>query len=209
MEIALPARFEDLTLAHYMAIKTENDPIKLLASVSGLTPTAIRKLPSRVFDRAIAHIHTLAETETAKHQKVLTIDGVEYGFIPDWQEFSTGEWVDMERYTQDLHGNALNIMSLLYRPITRRYRDVYEIAKYTAKEPRTPFAGVRAEIYLGVLLFFSTTKRTHMNFIIQSLAITAEQGTLLAKNGGGTTFSTRWQGVIFSAWKTLQKCRLK
>lgn len=209
MEIALPARFEDLTLGQYIAIKTQNDPVKVLAVVSGMAEVSVRKLPSKVFDRAIEHIGTLCDTEVAKHQKVITLNGTDYGFIPDWSEFTTGEWIDMENHSKDMYTNADKIMALLYRKITRRFGDVYEIEPYTAKEDHAPFRQAKAELYAGVLLFFSTTKKTWLNTTIQSLAMTGGMGIVYLKNGGGTTFFSRWQGRMFYVWKQLRNFQSK
>jgi hypothetical protein len=207
MEISLPARFEDLRLYEYIAIRTENDPVKLLSIVSGMTQGSVRKLPSAVFDRATAHIQTLCDTETAKHVKVLEIAGKSYGFIPDWREFTTGEWIDMEALTQDLYTNAPKIMALLYRPISYSVGGAYEIAEYTAKEDPAPFRDVKAEVYLGVLLFFSTTRREWLNSTIQSLGMIADQATASLKNGVGTTFYSRWRSRMFYAWMRLRNSR--
>lgn len=209
MEIALPARFEDLTIGQYIAIKTQNDPIKVLAVVSGMSEVSVRKLPSKVFDRAIEHIGTLCDTEVAKHQKVINLNGTDYGFIPDWSEFTTGEWIDMESHSKDMYTNADKIMALLYRPITRRLGDAYEIEPYTAKENPAPFRDVKAELYAGVLLFFSTTKKAWLSSTIQSLAMTGEMGMVYLKNGDGTTFFGRWQTRIFYVWKRLRKFQSK
>lgn len=107
-----------------------------------------------MFDRAIEHIGTLCDTEIAKHQKVITLNGTDYGFIPDWSEFTTGEWIDMENHSKDMFTNADKIMALLYRKILRSDSGTCTKSNHTPlKEDPAPFREAKAELYTGVLLF--------------------------------------------------------
>lgn len=205
MKLRLPAKYLDLKLKHLQVLETTDDPIKRVASVTEMPVDILRKMPHAVIIKADQHIHHLQRQEQATHIKTMKLDGVEYGFIPDWEEFSTGEWIDMEGYTKDFWANAHKAMSLLYRPIERKIGDAYTIAPYTAKEDATPFLNVPAPVVAGALLFFWSSEQQLWSDLQSSLIEKAKAVMSLQRNGVGTQSSTTWRERIFSRWMRLQK----
>tara|TARA_R100001443_G_scaffold59198_2_gene69558 strand:+ start:2370 stop:3023 length:654 start_codon:yes stop_codon:yes gene_type:complete len=57
------------------------------------------------------------------------LDGVEYGFIPDLDELSFGEYIDLDTYLGDWE-NIHTAMNVLYRPINSKKGDRYTIQEY-------------------------------------------------------------------------------
>ena len=57
------------------------------------------------------------------------LDGVEYGFIPDLNELSFGEYIDLDTYLGDWE-NIHTAMNVLYRPINSKKGDRYTIQEY-------------------------------------------------------------------------------
>ena len=56
-----------------------------------------------------------------KLKKVFEIDSVEYGFLPDLDEITLGEWADIEHYIKDgIDKNMHKIMAVLFRPVTSK-----------------------------------------------------------------------------------------
>jgi hypothetical protein len=56
-------------------------------------------------------------------------NGIEYGFIPNLQNITTQECLDLERLLKE--GKHLNkIASILYRPITKSFDEYYQIEPY-------------------------------------------------------------------------------
>lgn len=200
MKLALPADFRDLTIAQYRTLTTTRDPLEWVSVCSGTPVHELREAPHKLLDRAVTHLEVLMEQQTARHEKVLQIGDMEFGFIPDWDAFTTGEWIDMETYVKDLNQNATQIMSLLYRPITARVGDRYEIAPYTAKEDASIFEDVSADLYAGVLLFFSTIRNELLSSTRQSLEEAAEVTIRSLRSGVGTKSYTSSQGKAFWKW---------
>jgi hypothetical protein len=58
---------------------------------------------------------------------------MEFGFIPNLEEISWGEYIDLEHHLNDWDGFH-KAMAVMYRPITKKSKDKYEIAPYTAGE---------------------------------------------------------------------------
>jgi hypothetical protein len=138
------------------------------------------------------------------------MDGVEMGFIPDWSQFTTGEWIDMETHTKDVWSNAHRIMSLLYRPVSEQIGDAYHIEPYNAKEDHDRWLDCPAQWFAGAMLFFSTSRRRLLNSTRLSLTEATDRLIELARSGDGTTSSTpslvktssRWTGSLRRLFKS-------
>jgi hypothetical protein len=198
MELRLPANYSDLTLRHLQVLETTDDPIKRVQVVTGKPFAELRKMPQALIVEASNHIDSLLAREVSKHEKTITLDGVEYGFIPDWEAFSAGEWIDMETYTKDFWQTAHKAMAILYRPITQKWGDKYAIEDYTAKEDATPFLDMPAPAVAGALLFFWTTERELLNTLKYSLTEKAIQAIHSIPSGDGIQHSSRWLVRTFS-----------
>jgi hypothetical protein len=179
-------------------LETTDDPIKRVQVVTGLSFADLRKLPQALIVEASAHIDSLLAREVSNHEPILELHGIEYGFIPDWENFSAGEWIDMETYTKDFWTTAHKAMSILYRPITQRWGDKYTIAEYTAQEKSEHFLDMPAPAVAGALLFFWTTERELRSTLESSLTRTAVEAMRSIRSGNGTPPSTHWLGRTFS-----------
>jgi hypothetical protein len=73
----------------------------------------------------------LFETK-AKFRETFTLDKVQYGFIPNLDEISFGEFVDLDNYLKDWD-DMDKAMSVMYRPIDIMVRGKYNIKKYEGK----------------------------------------------------------------------------
>lgn len=204
MKLRLPANYSDLTLKHLQVLETSKSPIERVKVVSGLTFAELRKMPQQLIAEADNHIDHLLSREVSHFQKTLTLDGVEYGFIPDWETFSAGEWIDMETYTRDFWKTATKAMSILYRPIDRKWGEKYTIADYTAKEDPKPFEAMPAPFVAGALLFFWTTETKRRRAMESSLINTATEAIRSMTSGNGIRPSIPWLEKMFSRWTKLR-----
>lgn len=208
MKLRLPANYSDLTLKHLQVLETSTDPVARVQAVTGLTFAELRKMPHQLITKANAHIEQLMAGEISLHKRIITLDGVEYGFVPDWEDFSVGEWIDLETYTNDFWKTAPKAMSILYRPITRKWGDKYTVADYTAKEDPKPFEAMPAPMVAGALLFFWTTEHELLGNLKSSLLQTARAAMSLLTSGDGIPRSTPWLGRMFSRWTKYRASRL-
>ena len=200
MKLRLPASFQDLTLRHLMTLETETDPVKRVQAVTGHSFAELRKMPHKLIVEANAHLDTLQANEVAQHKEIIELNGVEYGFVPDWDEFSAGEWIDMETYTADFWKTPHKAMSILYRPLDRKWGDRYSIKPYTAKEDADVFLDMPAPLVAGALLFFWSTERKLLNALQSSLIQKTQEVTSLLQSGVGTPSSTPWLVRTFLKW---------
>jgi hypothetical protein len=86
--------------------------------------------------------------------KTFKIGEKEFGFIPNLNKITTGEWIDLENY-QGKPEFFHKIMAILYRPITNKYKDIYEIEPYLGTEEfENLMLEVDVNIFKSVMVFF-------------------------------------------------------
>jgi len=103
-------------------------------------------------------------------QRIITIDGKEYGFEPNLSKIAYGAYLDIAKYeTFQIDNNWAKVMSILYRPITKKVGDLYEIEAYDGNIDGDKFLGLGMDINWGALFFFVHLLEDLPNFILKSL----------------------------------------
>jgi hypothetical protein len=123
------------------------------------------------------------------------LGGKKFGFIPNMEDISLGEYIDLEANIGDL-SNYHKAMAVMYRPITESVKDTYLIEQYegTANYSEVmKFAPV--SIALGAQVFFWTLKKDLIKALIvylekaeKGLTSSAKQRNLV-KDGDGINLS--------------------
>ena len=204
MELKLPHRWSDLSLGELQVMMTTENPLEKISICSGQSVEKLRSMPQKLIEAASAHLDNLLTQETARHEKVVEIDGKRFGFIPNWDEFTAGEWIDMENHLEDFWKNAHKITALLYREVTYELGEKYEVKKYTAKEDASIFEEMGADLISGMLLFFWTSRNQLLHDMQFSLLEVADKAIQSAKNGDGTISSTPSPEKTSSRWTRLR-----
>ena len=127
-----------------------------------------------------------------KLKKVFEIDSVEYGFLPDLDEITLGEWADIEHYIKDgIDKNMHKIMAVLFRPVTSKEGKMYSVQAYKdGRERAEKFRKkMNAEQVQQSLVFFWSLGNELLTtlplFLMEKMnKIQAEMN--LAKSGGGS-----------------------
>ena len=139
--------------------------------------------PLSELDKNYQHIAKVLN-EKSKFQKTFYLDGKEYGFIPNLEQMKSGEYIDL---TNNLGKDILASMAVMYRPITRKFKDVYDIEKYNGTDNKEIFKNASISVYLGAQVFFWNLTNDLLKLMPQYLEkeLTAEQIADLEKNGVG------------------------
>jgi hypothetical protein len=141
MKVIIPQDLNEITLKQMIKLadieKLEIDEVEKAKEV-------IKLLVDKVDDSNINRIKVLdllamykklcamTNTETSLI-KLVSIEGVKYGFNPDIQSISTGEFMDIDMLCKDLDKNLHMIMAILYRKVTTEGEGKYLIEEYDAK----------------------------------------------------------------------------
>jgi hypothetical protein len=209
MELRLPHRWSDLTLGELQVMMTSENQLERISACTGKSVDKLRTMPQKLIEAAGAHIDQLLTQETARFEKVVEMDGKRFGFVPDWDAFTAGEWIDLENYLEDFWKNAHKVMSVLFREVTYELGEKYEVKKYTAKEDASIFEEMPADLVSGTLLFFWTTRNELLLDMKSSLLEVAEAAIQSAKSGAGITSSTPSPEKTSSRWTRLRNSLFK
>ena len=139
-------------------------------------------------DSLLVHLNTLLQ-QKPKLTKTFKLGVYEFGFIPKFEDLTSGEYIDIENYmsdTQTLH----KAMAVLFRPIKTKVKDLYTIEDYENSDKYSEVLKyMPLDIALGCMLFFSTLLNdcvTGLNHYILNEVEQSEQAKqLLEKNMGG------------------------
>ena len=101
----------------------------------------------------------LALDQTPTFRPFFTHDGVDYGFMPDMESMSIGEYIDLESGlsdSKDLHKAA----AVMFRPIKKRKGNYYTIADYKAsnEEGKNARSFPMGVVSSAVVFFYSIAK---------------------------------------------------
>ncbi len=89
-----------------------------------------------------------------KFQQTFKIGDIEFGFIPNLEDISFGEYVDLENNLQswDSFNKA---MAVMYRPIKTRIKDKYDIQEYSGtKEYQDLMQYAPLDVCIAASVFF-------------------------------------------------------
>jgi hypothetical protein len=195
MEIRLPASYSDITIEQ--ARKDQGREMSAFERVliySGLGAKKLRDFPYNAIERANEHLLEITSQSTHKFYKEIEHDGKTYQFIPDFSQFSTGEYIDMEEYLKDPIENAHKIMSILYREPD----GINRVKKYEGAHER--FIDMPYCYFEGCLVFFWTTRNDYLRTSLQSLVKVATARPLQV-NGGGITRFRKWLITTLKKWR--------
>lgn len=197
LKVQVPTTLSEITLEQYQRfIRLEGDEefitTKMLEIFCGVP---LDKLPSVRFtdvSNIYPHITKMLSEKPSLRPKVV-IDGREFGFIPNLEEISYGEFVDLDNYLRDettLH----KAMAVLYRPIERTAGKRYDIEPYdSADKYSETMKKCPMDVAMGATLFFWTLGKELVNATLSSSQGEEMIGVLkrsLGKSGGGTLPST-------------------
>ena len=139
IEVIIPNNLSEITLDQYqrfLKIQENNTDEKFLTSkmieiFCGIKLPEVLKM--RVNDVSLI-TNILSEMFENIPQLVqrFKLNGVEYGFIPDLDDMSLGEYIDLDTYLGDWE-NMHRAMAVLYRPIKNKSGNRYNIKEYDGK----------------------------------------------------------------------------
>jgi hypothetical protein len=169
--------WKDLTLdkwAELIAINKGSNVQEAIENVRVLSDIP-KKLIEQLTIKDVAFILEKATVlqEEGKLKHKITMHGVDYGFHPNLELISIGEYADIvQRSEERLESNMHNIMAVLYRPILSEDKDNYTIAAYDSEkfEVRAEvFKKMKAKDVNSALVFFWTLGNELLNILPQFL----------------------------------------
>lgn len=161
VEIEVPTSLEDITLEQYQKfskINTEDNKDstfllhKTVEIFCGLDLKDTLKIKYSSVSDIIERLNKVFGN-TPELTRTFTFKGVEYGFIPNLDDMTLGEYVDLDETYGDWD-SMHKAMSILYRPITNKSRGRYLIEDYEGTKNAESFKKLPLNIVFGTTVFF-------------------------------------------------------
>ena len=192
VQINVPSTLNEIPLKHYQDFlnvqKNSSDEEfiaqKMVEIFCGIRLIEVAKIKLTSLNELIAHFTTLF-SQVPKFQPTFKIGDIEFGFIPELEEISFGEYVDLDSHLQSWD-NFHKAMSVLYRPIKTRKGDKYDIKDYDPNidmQELMKFAPL--DVCIAASLFFWTLEsdllQATLNYLEKEIAKEKNLSLTLAK----------------------------
>ena len=169
--LKVPSNMEDITLEQYqkyLRITKDLDKedeksneflgIKMIEIFCEESYDNIRRLPAAIYEFTIEQIIKCLNESTPVEKSFIMRgnDGVEieFGMIPNLDNMSSGEYIDLDDTITDFD-TMHKAMAVLYRPIIKRHKDLYDIEPYSTYEKYEDIMKhAPLNISLGAMVFF-------------------------------------------------------
>ena len=212
MKISVPTHINDITLEQYQRfalINTEEQDkeffmFKTIEIFCGVDIALVSKMRLKDAESISNEVLEVLQQNVPFTNK-FELEGIKYGFIPDLQAISLGEFIDLEEglsKDKDFHKAA----SVMFRPIVKEFGELYTIDGY---EANTEMHHVMKQAPVGIIsaaivFFYNIAKellRASQDFSSQEKA---EAMTILEKlnsqrNTGGLTLSTLYAEAMLQS----------
>jgi hypothetical protein len=129
--------WSDVTLSTWLQLidfetgtKTE-EATETIAALSDIPKKLIKELSLSDVAVIMSKVGELQQEQDTKLKRIIEINGVEYGFHPDLDSISLGEYADIEQFIKNGIDKQLpELMAVLYRPIKLKKNEIYIIEPY-------------------------------------------------------------------------------
>ena len=189
IELTIPTTLNDIKLAQYqkfLSIAKDNEESeflqqKMVQLFCGIDLKDVAQIRYKDVAEITANINNLFTKENTFIQR-FKMGGVEFGFIPNLDEMSTGEYMDLDTYITDWE-TMHNAMAVLYRPITNKMGNKYQIEEYKGS---ITYADVMRhaplDVVLGAMVFFYNLGNDLLKSTINYLEGNQEVQNILTKH---------------------------
>jgi hypothetical protein len=200
VELNIPTNLSEITLSafqKYLKISEgqqddnflKHKAIEIFCGVPLLTVSNMRQIDVNDINEKIA----IVLEQKPRLQQTFNLDGLNFGFIPNLEDMTAGEYIDLDTYIQNMD-TMHKALAVLYRPIKTKLKDKYLIEDYEGSDKYSSIMkDVSLEVAFGASVFFWDLGRELLSSSIHYLQAHQQeiQTTLdkhnLGKSGAGTT----------------------
>ena len=133
----LISSWEDVTLEKWLKLidletgSKSNEAIETITALSNIPKQLVKELGIQDVAVIMGRIAKLQAEQNSSLKRIIEVEDKEYGFMPDLNSITLGEYADIETFIKEGIENRLpELMAVLYRPIVEKKNDVYTIEAY-------------------------------------------------------------------------------
>ena len=200
LEISIPTKLSEIKLSQYQKfLKIADGDIdnellhqKMVQIFCGIDLKDVAEIRYKDVLEITASLGLMFENKNHKFINRFKMGGVEFGFIPNLEDISFGEYTDLDTYLNDwtqMH----KAMAVLYRPIKKNgLNGTYEIEKYNGSITYSDvMKHAPLDVVLGANVFFYNLSNELLNSTMTYLEENQEVQNILKSqtlegNGDGT-----------------------
>jgi hypothetical protein len=161
VKITIPTSLNEITLEQYqrfISISEKNEDtdflqLKMMEIFCGVSLDVASNMSLKDVNEITASINQMFAKEY-KLQPIFKLGETNFGFIPNLDEISLGEFSDLNNYfgkMDKLH----NAMAVLYRPITEKVKNKYTIQNYNGSITYCDvMKNMPMDVVFGAMVFF-------------------------------------------------------
>ena len=197
IKIVVPTDWSAITLKKYLELRNdmksyEGDADATIACLfhhlCDFPIEYLSQLDIDTYNSVVADITKFFNNIEFPLQQFITIDGIEYGFEPNLSKMSYGAYVDITKYeTLNIDDKWAEIMSILYRPVSKKVGKLYEIQPYTGDVSKEKFLNVSMDTHFGAVFFFKSLlmdlSKSTLNSLMHMTEVPHNIKSILEKNG--------------------------
>jgi hypothetical protein len=200
VKILIPTSLSEIKLSQYqkfVKIASENEEgkflnQKLVQIFCNTDLNIVAKMKQKDLNFAVTTITELFN-KIPELVTIFKINGTEFGFIPNLNDMSSGEYMDLDGYITDWEDSHKS-MAVLYRPIKQKLGSKYLIEQYEGTDKYSQIMlDAPMDVVLSSKVFFWTLGRellkSTMDFLEGNNSMSLTKLRNSAKDGGGTPAS--------------------
>ena len=161
LQITIPTSLNEITLEQYQRFVyiMENNPEsdfvqqKMIEIFCNVPLKLVPTIPLKEVNEIIALLNKMFNADY-KLKPIFKLGNTNFGFIPNLDEISLGEFSDLDAYFgkwDKMH----NAMAVLYRPIVEKYKDKYNIEDYNGSITYCDvMKQMPMDVVMGAMVFF-------------------------------------------------------
>ena len=176
VNLRIPTSLNEITLGQYQEfVKLEQElkdstdvsiQLKMIEIFCSVPEAVVRSMKATDIAEICEIINTMFDTDSQLISK-FTLKGVDYGFIPELDNMSFGEYMDLDTFIGD-NDNLHRALNVLFRPIKLNKGSRYIIEDY---EPNNSEVAKEfpLDVVLGAIVFFYTLGKDLSTVMLNSL----------------------------------------
>ena len=195
LKIQIPTQLSEINLDQYQKYLKAIDETESEYKLGSKMIEIFCNIPvADIYKFRVSHISSVSKTlekvfkqETPTLIKHFQINNIDYGFIPNLDEMTFGEYVDLDNSIKDWQ-EMHKAMNVLFRPVVQKYSDRYLIEKYKP-ENNNLLKEIPMDVCFSTIVFFynlgNELSKTMLDYLKPQEIQQLQQLETLQPNGVG------------------------
>jgi hypothetical protein len=136
-EFNLINSWEDVTLDKWIKLiklkdkSKSKEALETITALSDIPKKLLKQLEIKDIAVIMGKLAEMQQKENSSLKKIIKIEGKEYGFHPDLDSITLGEYAEIETFLKKgIEKHLPEVMAVLYRPIVAKENNIYSIEAY-------------------------------------------------------------------------------